>query len=99
MLKFKLKLKSIEVPVEVGCDRTEKPRARCRSMAPTAIVDIEYDPGNERLIVKFVTGRTYEYVDVPREVAASFQSAFSKPTFFNIYIGDRYDFREITPAL
>lgn len=46
----------------------------------------------------FVTGRVYEYVDVPVEVAASFQSAFSKSTFFNTYIRDRYDFREITPA-
>lgn len=46
----------------------------------------------------FVTGRVYEYVDVPIEVAASFQSAFSKGTFFNTYIRDRYDFREITPA-
>ena len=48
--------------------------------------------------VTFVTGRVYEYVDVPVEVAASFQSAFSKGTFFNTYIRDRYDFREITPA-
>ena len=31
-------------------------------------------------------------------VAASFQSAFSKGTFFNTYIRDRYDFREITRA-
>ena len=46
----------------------------------------------------FVTGRIYEYVDVPVEVAASFQSAFSKGTFFDTYIRDRYDFREITPA-
>jgi hypothetical protein len=45
-----------------------------------------------------VTGRIYEYVDVPVEVAASFQSAFVKGTFFNTYIRDRYDFREITPA-
>jgi hypothetical protein len=45
-----------------------------------------------------VTGRTYEYVVVPPEVAASFQSAFSKGVFFNDYIRDRYDFREIAPA-
>jgi len=47
-------------------------------------------------MVTFATGRIYEYVDVPAEVAASFQSAFSKGTFFNGYIRDRYDFRELT---
>lgn len=67
-------------------------------MPSTAIADIEYDYGRERLTVTFVTGRIYEYVDVPAEVAASFQSAFSKGTFFNSYIRDRYDFRELTLA-
>ena len=65
-------------------------------MPSSAIADIEYDPKRERLTVTFVTGRVHEYVDVPVEVAASFQSAFSKGTFFDSYIRDRYDFREIT---
>lgn len=67
-------------------------------MPSTAIADIDYNYERERLTVTFVTGRTYEYVDVPADVAASFQSAFSKGTFFNSYIRERYDFREITPA-
>jgi hypothetical protein len=67
-------------------------------MPSTAIADTEYDRERKRLTVTFVTGRIYEYVDVPADVAASFQSAFSKGTFFNSYIRDRYDFREITPA-
>ena len=67
-------------------------------MPSTAIADIDYDPARERLTVTFVTGRVYEYIDVPVEVASSFQSAFSKGTFFNGYIRDRYDFREINPA-
>jgi hypothetical protein len=71
---------------------------RCLVMPASAVADIRYDHDRERLTVKFVTGRIYEYVDVPVEVAASFQSAFSKGTFFNTYIRDRYDFREITPA-
>jgi hypothetical protein len=45
-----------------------------------------------------VTGRIHEYVDVPAEVAASFQSAFSKGMFFNSYVRHRYDFRENTAA-
>jgi len=67
-------------------------------MPSTVVADIDYDPVRKRLAVTFVTGRVYEYVDVPIEVAASFQSAFSKGEFFNTYICDRYDFREIAPA-
>ncbi|MGB6350287.1 MAG: KTSC domain-containing protein [Pseudolabrys sp.] len=67
-------------------------------MPSTVIANIEYDDQRERLTVTFVTGRIYEYVDVPIEVAASFQSAASKGTFFNSYIRDRYDFREMTLA-
>ncbi len=67
-------------------------------MPSTAIADIRYDPESRRLAVTFVSGRIYEYVDVPVEVAASFRSAFSKGTFFNTYIRDRYDFREIAQA-
>jgi hypothetical protein len=67
-------------------------------MPSTVVADIDYDPERKRLAVTFMTGRVYEYVDVPVEVAASFQSAFSKGAFFNTYIRDRYDFREIAPA-
>ena len=67
-------------------------------MPSIAIADIKYDRGRERLTVFFESGRIYEYVDVPAEVAASFQSAFSKGTFFNSYVRDRYDFREVAPA-
>lgn len=67
-------------------------------MPSTAIADIKYDIARERLAVTFLTGRIYEYVDVPAEVAASFESAYSKGAFFNSYIRDRYDFRELTLA-
>lgn len=67
-------------------------------MPSSVIADIAYDQSGERLRVTFVTGRIYEYFDVPCDVAASFRSAFSKGTFFNVFIRDRYDFRELTPA-
>src|SRR5262249_14665889 len=75
--------------------RTSRWFMRCWIMPSNAVADIRYDHARERLSVTFVTGRIYEYVDVPVEVAASFQSAFSKGTFFNTYIRDRYDFREL----
>jgi len=67
-------------------------------MSSTAVADLDYDQARERLTVTFVTGRIYEYIDVPPEVAASFQSAYSKGSFFNGYVRDRYDFRELTRA-
>jgi hypothetical protein len=67
-------------------------------MASTEVADIKYDHARERLTVIFVTGRVCEYVDVPVEVAASFQSSYSKGVFFDTYVRDRYDFREVTPV-
>ena len=48
------------------------------------------------LDVTFVTGRRYIYEDVPPQVSDAFRSAFSKGTFFNGEIRDRYAFREVT---
>ncbi len=67
-------------------------------MPSNVIADFAYDPERERLAVTFASGRIYEYIDVPPYVAASFQSTFSKGTFFNAYIRDRYDFRELMPS-
>lgn len=67
-------------------------------MPSSVIADIDYEPERERLTVTFVTGRVYEYFDVPADVTASFQSAFSKGAFFNSRIRERYRCREVTPA-
>ena len=64
-------------------------------MPSTAIADIDYDASREKLTVTFVTGRSYEYFDVPLDVADAFQHAGSKGAFFNRRIRDRYRFREI----
>ena len=64
-------------------------------MPSTVIAGIEYDGVRHRLVVTFVTGRVYEYVDVPANVARAFRSAFAKGTYFNTYIRDRYDHREL----
>jgi hypothetical protein len=66
-------------------------------MPSSVIAGIHYDSARERLTVNFVTGRVYEYVDVPPGVARAFRSAFAKGTYFNAYIRDRYDYRELAP--
>jgi len=62
----------------------------------TAITAIAYDDTDHRLTVTFVTGRIYEYLDVPAGIAASFRRAASLGRFFNRHIRDHYDFHEIT---
>jgi hypothetical protein len=66
------------------------------AMPSTAIAHIAYDDTNRRLTVTFVTGRVYEYFDVPAGIAASFNRAASRGGFFNRHIRDHYDFHEIT---
>jgi hypothetical protein len=45
-----------------------------------------YDPATTALDVEFVSGKRYRYLDVPREVAHAFRSAFAKGRFFNARI-------------
>lgn len=67
-------------------------------MPSTAIADLSYDPRQRCLTVTFITGRVYQYAEVPPDVAGAFATASSKGAFFNRDIRDRYAFREITPA-
>jgi lysyl-tRNA synthetase class 2 len=73
------------------------PRERA-AMLSSVIADFDYDFERAVLSIEFVSGRIYEYYDVPSDVAADFQSAPSKGTFFNVFIRDRYNFREVTSA-
>jgi hypothetical protein len=65
-------------------------------MPSTAIRNFFYDPAERQLWVTFVTSRRYVYNDVPPDVFDGFSAAFSKGTFFNHEIRDRYAFREVT---
>lgn len=66
-------------------------------MPSSVISSFTYQPERRRLVVTFVTGRVYEYADVPPEVATNFRASFSKGVFFNSHIRDHYRCREITP--
>jgi lysyl-tRNA synthetase class 2 len=67
-------------------------------MPSSAITDIEYERELARLTVTFTSGRMYQYFMVPADLATSFQSAFSKGTFFNMLIRDRFAFQELEPS-
>jgi hypothetical protein len=62
-------------------------------MPSTAVRDIEYDAEARVLRVTFVpTGKRYAYRQVPLETYDEFIHAFSKGTFFNRHIRDRFDY-------
>jgi hypothetical protein len=61
------------------------------AMPSTAVGRIEYDEETQLLFVDFVAnGRRYIYFDVPWDEVGTFKHAFSKGTYFNTHIRDRY---------
>jgi lysyl-tRNA synthetase class 2 len=60
-------------------------------MPSTAIRQIRFEPENNRLIVVFVSGRTYAYENVPADIYEAFKAAPARGTYFNEWIRDRYD--------
>ncbi|HEX8413113.1 MAG TPA: KTSC domain-containing protein [Sphingomicrobium sp.] len=67
-------------------------------MPSTVIRRFHYEPDSRELLVEFVTGRRYVYVDVPEDEVTAWWEAFSKGRHFNANIRDRYAFRELTPV-
>jgi lysyl-tRNA synthetase class 2 len=61
----------------------------------SALTHIAYNEDSREMDIRFVTGRTYRYFNVPLAVHGGLQSAPSKGAFFNSEIKDRYEFREI----
>ena len=64
-------------------------------MPSTVIRRFDYSPERRELIVEFVSGRRYGYLEVPEDEARSLRAAFAKGRYFNTRIRDRYRFREI----
>ena len=64
-------------------------------MPSTVIRNFDYRPELRELEVLFVTGRRYLYSEVPPDEAEHFRAAFSKGSYFNRHIRDRYPCREL----
>ncbi|RYD62349.1 MAG: KTSC domain-containing protein [Sphingomonadales bacterium] len=61
-------------------------------MPSTVIKRWDYDATAQRLDIWFVSGKQYRYHDVPAEVIDAMRAAFSKGSFYNREIRDRYRF-------
>ena len=68
---------------------------RWGGMPSTVIRRFDYRPNSQELEVLFVTGRRYIYFQVPPDEVEAFRAAFSKGTYFNRHIRDRYRYREL----
>ncbi|HYE43094.1 MAG TPA: KTSC domain-containing protein [Caulobacteraceae bacterium] len=58
-----------------------------------------YDEDSRTLFVTFTSGEDYAYFDVPPEVDAGFRQAFSKGTYFQTRIRDRFPYQRIRDVL
>ena len=67
-------------------------------MPSTVIRRFDYVPERRELIVEFVTGRRYAYLDVPQAEAAAMRAAFAKGRYFNAHIRDRYSHRALSDS-
>jgi hypothetical protein len=65
-------------------------------MPSTVVRSIDYESALSRLTVTFTTGRIYDYFAVPQNIADAFRSSFSKGTYFNTNIRDKYPCKERT---
>jgi hypothetical protein len=62
---------------------------------PSAVIEKSaYDPATKTMSVWFrASGRRYDYEDVPLETYEAYRAAFSKGSYFNRFIRDRFPFR------
>ena len=64
-------------------------------MPSTVISAINYDAETSTLKIIFVTGKVYDYKNVPEEVYQALRASTSKGTYFNQHIRDQYQFEKI----
>jgi len=56
----------------------------------TVIRRFSYDAHSQRLVIEFLSGRRYAYIDVPPDVYSAMRRAHSRGSYFNACIRDRY---------
>ena len=67
-------------------------------MPSSVIQSFQYRPEALELEVRFVSGRRYIYFAVAEATAEELRTVRSKGRYFNLYIRDRYTYRELERA-
>ncbi len=63
-------------------------------MPSSVIAAIHYEPAAKTLLVRYLSGASYIYKNVPEEVYEEMKGAFSKGTFLNKRIKGHYKFEK-----
>jgi len=64
-------------------------------MPSAVIAGISYSSDTQVLEITFRSGSVYLYAGVPEEVYLAFRHARSKGRYFNRFIKDQYNFRQV----
>jgi hypothetical protein len=64
-------------------------------MPSSVVSNMHYDAATSTLRIFFVSGRIYDYKDVPEKIFNEMKAAFSKGIYFNQHIKDCYQFEKI----
>lgn len=64
-------------------------------MPSSVVAGMEYDTGQHRLRITYISGSVYDYKEVPERVYKQMCTANSKGTFLNRRIKGRYDFEQV----
>lgn len=56
----------------------------------SAIIAIGYDGKTSRMRIQFQQGHSYDFCRVPPNVHTAFMAAYSKGSYYNLHIKDRY---------
>jgi lysyl-tRNA synthetase class 2 len=67
-------------------------------MPSTVIRAFRYHAPARELEIEFTSGRCYRYQDVPPQIAAGMRAAFSRGSYFNRHIRDKFVFRIGAPC-
>ncbi len=72
--------------------------ARYEPMPSSVIRTFRYHAPARELEIEFTSGRVYRYLEVPAEIAEAMRQAFSKGSYFNRHIRDKFAFRaQVSP--
>jgi hypothetical protein len=65
------------------------------NMPSTVIAHIDYDPTTSRLRIRFVSGVTYQYENVPEEVYEALKTSREKGVYLNQNIKGNYVYKKV----
>ena len=65
---------------------------------PSSVINhFNYDQKGAILYITFVSGITYKYKNVPREIYQMLKLAGSKGRYFNYHIKNKFKYKKMTP--